>query len=109
VLNLIVNAMQSLPTRPRTQNRIRVTLRKDGDRARLDVEDNGARGLDDDAQRIFDPFFSRIGAAGAGLGLAISRQIVEEVGGTLRVTSTGEGAGFSASFPFAAQGATSAA
>jgi signal transduction histidine kinase len=109
VLNLIVNAMQSLPARPRTQNRIRVTLRREGDRARLDVEDNGARGLDDDAQRIFDPFFSRIGAAGAGLGLAISRQIVEEVGGTLRVTSTGDGACFSAAFPFAAQGATSAA
>jgi signal transduction histidine kinase len=109
VLNLIVTAMQSLPARPRTQNRIRVTLKRDGDRARLDVEDNGSRGLDDDPQRIFDPFFSRIGSAGSGLGLAISRQIVEEVGGSLRVTSTGEGACFSASFPFAAEGATSAA
>jgi two-component system, NtrC family, sensor kinase len=109
VLNLIVNAMQSLPTRPRTQNRIRISLKREGDRARLDVEDNGSRGLDEDAQRIFDPFFSRIGSAGTGLGLAISRQIVEEVGGTLRVTSTGEGCCFSAAFPFTAQGATSAA
>lgn len=109
VLNLIVNAMQSLPTRPRTQNRIRISLKREGDRARLDVEDNGGRGLDDDAQRIFDPFFSRMGSAGTGLGLAISRQIVEEVGGALRVTSNGEGSCFSASFPFTAQGANTSA
>ena len=110
VLNLIVNAMQSLPARPRVENRIRITLRRENNHARLDVEDNCSGGLGSDAQRIFDPFYSRGGAAGTGLGLAISRQIVEEVGGTLQVKSTHEGTCFSAAFPFAeADGATSAA
>jgi signal transduction histidine kinase len=109
VLNLIVNAMQSLPARPRVENRIRITLRREEGHARLDVEDNCSGGLGPDAQRIFDPFYSRSGVAGTGLGLAISRQIVEEVGGKLSVKSTEEGTCFSAAFPLAAAGGKTSA
>jgi signal transduction histidine kinase len=51
------------------------------------VRDNGC-GMDAAArERIFAPFFSTKGNKGTGLGLAVTKKIVEEHGGTIRVES----------------------
>ena len=62
---------------------------------------------------VFEPFRQANGTAarsqgGLGLGLAISKQLVEMLGGTIRVTSTGVGTGatFTVSLPAAAKGNT---
>lgn len=85
IANLVVNAIQAL--RDRTDGR-RVGVRVDrhGDRARVVVEDNGP-GIPPEARsRLFEPFFTtRDVGEGMGLGLAISRGIVEEHGGELRI------------------------
>jgi signal transduction histidine kinase len=104
VLNLVVNALRGLPARPRGQNRVRISLQRQGALVRLDVEDNGCNVHAGDAQRMFDPFYAGAGAAGSGLGLAISREIVEEVGGTLEVTSSEQGTCFSVLVPLADTG-----
>jgi two-component system, NtrC family, sensor kinase len=83
VLNLIVNALQAVSTRPRRENVISVRLRTDAGFAILEVADNGRGISENDAHRIFDPFFTTKAGHGTGLGLAISKKIVEEVGGTL--------------------------
>ncbi len=83
VLNLIVNAMQAVATRPRAQNVISVRLRTEDAWSVLEVADNGAGIPDEDLTRIFDPFFTSKAGVGTGLGLAISRRIVEEIGGSL--------------------------
>jgi signal transduction histidine kinase len=83
VLNLIVNAMQAVGTRPRSQNVISVRLRLDEAWAVLEVADNGPGIPDQDLGRIFDPFFTSKAGVGTGLGLAISRRIVEELDGSL--------------------------
>jgi signal transduction histidine kinase len=83
VLNLIVNAMQAISSRPRSQNVISVRLRVDDAWAMLEVADNGPGIPDDDLDRIFDPFFTSKAGVGTGLGLAISRRIVEELEGSL--------------------------
>jgi signal transduction histidine kinase len=83
VLNLIVNAMQALSSRPRTQNVISVRLRVEDTWAVLEVADNGSGIPEQDLSRIFDPFFTSKIGVGTGLGLAISRRIVEEIGGSL--------------------------
>jgi C4-dicarboxylate-specific signal transduction histidine kinase len=83
VLNLIVNAMQAVATRPRTENVISVRLRTEDAWSVLEVADNGPGVSDDDRQRIFDPFFTSKPGVGTGLGLAISRRIIEEIGGSL--------------------------
>jgi signal transduction histidine kinase len=102
VLNLLVNALQSLPERPRTDNRVGITLRREGRQARLDVEDNGCGIAEADLEKVFDPFFTTKADGGTGLGLAISRRIVEEVGGIIQMTSERErGTRFSVYVPLA--------
>jgi signal transduction histidine kinase len=74
---------------------IRVSLARDGDQARVEVEDDGIGIEREHLERIFEPFY-QIAAeprVGVGLGLAICRQIVESHGGRLWVTSPGPGKG----------------
>lgn len=87
--NLLVNAMQAMPARSRTENVITVTLGKDPTPGwiRLTVGDNGQGISNEVANRIFDPFFTTKTQGGTGLGLAISKKIVEEAGGTIEVSS----------------------
>ena len=60
-------------------------------RVRITVRDNGP-GLDSATlARIFDPFFTTR-PSGTGIGLAITRNLIEGLGGTIRATS-GEGVG----------------
>ncbi len=83
VLNLIVNAIQAVASRPRSQNVISVRLRTEEVWAVLEVADNGPGIPQHDLDRIFDPFFTSKMGVGTGLGLAISRRIVEELGGSI--------------------------
>jgi len=83
VLNLVLNAAQALPP-GRAENRIVIRTRRDGERAHLEVADNGPGIAPAIAPQIFEPFFTtREGTGGTGLGLWLARSIVEEEGGTL--------------------------
>ncbi len=103
VLNLTVNAMEALRTgRPHSDGKVRIAVSGDGERARLEVSDNGVGVPDDLKVKIFDPFFTTKVDGGTGLGLAISRQIIERAGGTLRIEDTeGGGATFVVELPLA--------
>jgi PAS domain S-box-containing protein len=78
--------------------RVTIALGKADDRARLEVRDDGA-GIDAEAlASLFQPFVQAEGtvrrsAAGLGLGLALSKSIVELHGGTVRASSAGPGKG----------------
>ena len=86
-----------------------------GAMVRVDVRDNGPGIAGEDREVIFEKFRqggdTRINRpAGTGLGLPISRQIVEHLGGRLWVEShAGEGATFSFTVPVAVVGAGSSA
>jgi PAS domain S-box-containing protein len=100
ILNLLRNAsdaMAEVNDRPR-QLLIR-TEREDGDRVRLSVRDAGV-GIDDqDLNKLFDAFFTtKVG--GMGIGLSVSRSIVERHHGRLWAEpNDGPGATFSFSIP----------
>jgi PAS domain S-box-containing protein len=100
ILNLILNArdaMSEVRTHPR-ELLITTLKSKSGDLV-VAVRDSG-KGLDaKDADRIFDPFFTTK-AEGMGLGLSISRTIVEAHGGTLWAKQNeGKGATIQFSLP----------
>jgi PAS domain S-box-containing protein len=92
LLNLILNAAQALPPGDAAHQRIEVRVRRSGDRALLEVSDTGPGVPEGIAERIFEPFFTtRQAAGGTGLGLWLSRNIVEEEGGTLTFRNRPEG------------------
>jgi CheY-like chemotaxis protein len=105
VWNLLSNAVRFTPP----GGRVTVGLRRAGPEAVLTVSDTG-RGMSSALlPRVFDRF--RQGESGTmrshgglGLGLSITRQIVELHGGTIRADSPGEGRGaiFTVSLPLEA-------
>ena len=54
------------------------------------IRDNGAGINEADQKKIFEPFFTTK-TSGTGLGLAVSRQIVESHGGTIQAVEPSEG------------------
>ena len=98
VTNLLSNAIKYGPGRP-----IRIAIGSDGARARLEVRDEGIGISPGDLKRVFDRFERAVPTqhyGGLGLGLYITRQIIEALGGTIRVESLpGEGALFTVELP----------
>lgn len=98
-LNLLVNAAQALAGRQ--DRRVGVVTERLGDQVRAVVWDNGPGIPQRDQGRIFDAFFTtKPGATGSGLGLSISREIVQRHGGELSVESEeGRGSRFILTLP----------
>ena len=111
LLNLIVNAAQAIPAGSPDANRIEVRVHREGDVACIDVVDSGPGVPAAIRERIFDPFFTtREASGGTGLGLWLSRAIIEEEGGTLTYRNApGGGACFRVVLPLARSDAPLAA
>ncbi|MFQ6041967.1 MAG: sensor histidine kinase, partial [Candidatus Poribacteria bacterium] len=102
LLNLIDNAVKYTPE----GGRVRLSLKKDGKFARLQVTDTGIGISQEDLPRIFDRFF-RVDKArsremgGSGLGLSIVQWIINAHQGRIEVDSKlGEGSCFTVWLPF---------
>ncbi len=101
LVNLLKNAAAAIEHRP--EGRIVVSLDSEGDQAVLRVRDNGSGMTPEVLQRIWDPFFTTKGTQGTGLGLDISRSIIESHGGRIDCQSSPEcGATFTIFLPLVA-------
>ncbi|HYC14594.1 MAG TPA: sensor histidine kinase KdpD, partial [Stellaceae bacterium] len=104
LFNLLDNAGKYAPK----GSLVRIAGRRDGERVRIAVEDEGAGIPPDQLERIFDKFHrvqdgdSR--PAGTGLGLAICRGFVEAMGGEVKAANRSDrsGARFTIELPIAA-------
>lgn len=99
-LNLILNASQAIPDG--RQGVLRISTTSEGGLVKVCVADDGVGIAAEDLPYVFEPFFTpqsgwgrgpqqhRDAAVGAGLNLAICRNVVTALGGTITVTSTPE-------------------
>ena len=88
-LNIIGNAVQAMPN----GGRLRIRLSESSDHSngrrgmRVSVYDTGSGIRPEHAKRIFEPFFSTKEAKGTGLGLWISKGIIQKYQGSIRFRS----------------------
>jgi PAS domain S-box-containing protein len=96
--NLIRNAIQASPA----GETVLVDARRECSEIAVSVEDNGPGIPPDVTVRIFDPFFTTKQPGpdgGMGLGLSVSRSLIEAMGGRIEVSSDHGGSVFTAYFP----------
>lgn len=98
--NLVSNALDACLVAQAGGCRVRVALREEEGALVFEVADSGC-GMDYDVkQRAFTSFFTTKGAGGTGLGLLITRKIVQQHGGSVTFESTpAEGTVFRLRFP----------
>lgn len=101
LMNLVSNAHKYTPS----GGRIEISVQVSGDYLQVDVSDNGIGLSEDEQQKLFSKFFraenpETIKEGGTGLGLWITRSLVEMQGGEIDVESTlGKGSTFSFTIP----------
>lgn len=104
VLNLLNNALDAVEP-GEGWIRLRSGYDSQSQRAWITVSDNGS-GIDEQSlARLFEPFYSTKGLKGTGLGLVVTKKIIEEHGGTIEVKSaSGQGTTFKLIFSGEPQG-----
>jgi signal transduction histidine kinase len=103
--NLIMNAIQATAA----GGRVSIATVRDGDHVEISVSDTGSGIAADRLSQVFDDFVTTK-RRGLGLGLAISKRIVEQLDGTITVESeVGRGTSFTLRFPAQGDRTTQAA
>jgi two-component system sensor histidine kinase/response regulator len=102
LMNVVVNSTEALRLVPEPRRQLTIRSRRSAEGLLIEVMDSGP-GLDSQAaERLFEPFFTTK-AEGMGLGLSISRSIIESHGGRLSNISKSYGATFEFIIPAASE------
>ncbi|MEQ8351972.1 MAG: HAMP domain-containing sensor histidine kinase [Leptospiraceae bacterium] len=88
VINLILNAVQALQQsdRPSGEREVHVSTGQENEQNFIRIADNGPGISTEDQNRIFEPFFTTR-EDGSGLGLALVKKMITEMGGWIDVSS----------------------
>ncbi len=93
--NLMINAVQAMPD----GGALNVTLHPNNSHLRIEFADNGPGIAAENLEQIFEPYYSTK-ETGIGLGLPLTKKIIEEHGGQISVASeTGHGTTFTVTLP----------
>lgn len=102
VINLLVNAAQAIPSGDARRQRVGLTVAPadQGRRVRISISDSGPGVPEALREKIFEPYFStKPRGEGTGLGLAVCRQVVTELGGRMELDSSELGTTFHVELP----------
>lgn len=101
LLNVVTNAIDAVEGRNEARVIVQTESIEEGRKLSISVHDNGIGIPESQVARIFHIFNTTKGAKGSGLGLAVSKKIVEEHGGRIHVTSQiDKGSTFAIELPF---------
>lgn len=101
-LNLLINSIHAMEN---TGGKLHLKTSCNSDRIIAEVIDTGCGIEPQNLEKIFEPLFTTKGVRGSGIGLSVSKKIVENHGGTICVSSTiGKGTTFTIFFPKLKQG-----
>jgi len=93
IVNLISNALHAVEGLPRQEIKI-IAFRKDG-KVTISVEDSGTSITPEHLPHIFEPFFTtKQSGKGLGLGLTITKRILQEMNGEIQALALQNGAKF---------------
>ncbi len=88
IVNLLVNAAQAIPKSYARDHVITIATRARGSNVEIEVRDTGTGIAPENLTRIWQPFFTtKSSDLGTGLGLPISKEIIERAGGKILVES----------------------
>jgi signal transduction histidine kinase len=97
ILNVLLNALEACPV----GGRVRMFSRLNEKECQIEIRDDGPGMSKEVAERAFDPYFTTK-PTGTGIGLSITRGIIEEHGGTIGISSSeGQGCQVLITFPLA--------
>ncbi|MBS4096792.1 MAG: MASE1 domain-containing protein [Sulfuricella sp.] len=100
LLNLFNNARDAILALARPDGRVTVRVYAGDGRACVEIRDNGGGVPADVLPKIFDPYFTTK-AKGTGIGLYMSKMIMENMDGEIAVRNHAEGAQFTLDLPLA--------
>jgi two-component system sensor kinase FixL len=104
LVNLLRNAFEAMAGNPPNKRQVTIALTVSGDKGEVAVEDVGEGIAPENVERVFEAFFTSK-TNGVGIGLAISRSIVEDHGGRLWVVpNPKQGVTFRFTFPLTGEG-----
>lgn len=86
--NVIANANQAMPQGGVLGIRTRKLSGATGDGVQVVIRDNGVGIAKENLERVFEPFFTTKGNLGTGIGLWVTRQLVERRGGQITIASS---------------------
>ncbi len=89
--NVISNAVDAMPNGGRLNLSVKEMEDEGAEGVQVVIRDNGTGIAKQHLERIFEPFFSTKGDVGTGIGLWVSRQMVEHRGGQITIGSSTQG------------------
>ena len=99
IINLLNNAKDALNLKKIEDKNIKISIDSDDKFAYISVQDNGG-GIDESVMdKIFKPYFSTKNNKSTGIGLYMSKQIVEQFNAEITVSNSDGGACFSIKLP----------
>ncbi len=100
IMNIIDNAIFAVTMNEQGTKEIGITTRQEGNKAILEISNNGPAISEENLHQLFDPFFTtKDPGQGTGLGLSISYTLVSEHNGSIKAENLEKGVRFVIEIP----------